>query len=726
MKFRNFTLGCALTLCGQVTLAQQSDSTAFEMSLEDLMNIEIVSASKKSESLFDASLSASVLTRDEIRNSGATSIMEALRLVPGVIVRESSNGNYDVHIRGLDNVPPNSLILTSTNTTTLVMINNRPVYNYLQGGTFWETLPIDLNDVEQIEVVRGPSSTLYGPNAVSGVINIITRELKNHGISVWGNGQYGSKNTAIANTSVGYKFSSKFDVAVSGNFQSRSRDVRYLDYATYEWVNSPNELNIPNPAERYPNPDKSIIKYGLNTFVNYTPSEKSKFRLTAGLQDSEAQSVMIDNNSVSNMSTMLTNSKYVDLHASSNGLNAQVSYNSAVQAPVAGMMGSKYDYDIVDASVEYDININGFSIKPGVTYRDATYNDAPYWNVAAGEGIVGGKQTMKTLGGSLRFDYNLLDEKMRITGGIRLDKFTYPDKLFTSYQGAISYKLNENNLLRAVYSRAYRSPFIFDTFFNYNQDIQAAPGLFIDYSITGNKNLDLLYSDMVELGYRAKLRSNISLDAEAYLTQTENYTALVRHETVMTPANYPVIARSSMSVENIPLSVRQAGVSLSMNIVLDKLQLKPFVTFQNTKLKDYSPYFSDNNAAPAAENNFDPANNNVNSGIGTERDHKFTPKAFGGAYINYAFSSKFSFNVNTYWFSKQTFYQTDNIKYNDGIRGVQNIDGKLILNARVSYKPVDQVTVFVTGKNLLGDESVEFYQSDATSMMVMGGVNFNF
>ncbi|HYG18449.1 MAG TPA: TonB-dependent receptor [Ohtaekwangia sp.] len=726
MKLKIFTIGCALAFCVQVTLAQQNDSIAFSLSLEELMNIEIVSASKKSESLFDASLSASVLTSDEIRNAGATSIMEALRLIPGLIVRESSNGNYDVHIRGLDNVPPNSLILTSTNTTTLVMINNRPVYNYLQGGTFWESLPIDLNDVERIEVVRGPSSTLYGPNAVSGVINIITRELKTEGLSVWGNGQYGSKNTAIANASVGYKFNGKFDVSLSGNAQSRSRDVRYLDYATYEWVDSPNDLAITNPSEYYPNPDKSMIKYGVNTFVNYTPSEKSKFRLTAGAQDSEAQMVMVDNNGVSNMSTILTNSKYVDLHASTNGINAQVSYTWAVQAPVAGMMGSKYDYNITDASVEYDINLKGLSIKPGLTYREATYNDDPYWNVAAGEGIVAGKQTMKTVGGSVRFDYKLLDERMRFTGGIRFDKFTYPDKVFTSYQGAVSYKLREHNLLRAVYSRAYRSPFIFDTFFSYSQNTPAGPGVFVDYSISGNRNLDLLHSDMLEFGYRTRLRSNVSLDAEVYLTQTQNYTALIRHATMMTPENYPVIASGSVTVENIPLSVRQAGVSLSMTIVVDKFQVKPFVTFQNTTLKDYSPHFTMSNAAPAAENGFDPAINNVNSGIGTERDHKFTPKAYGGAYINYSLSAKFNINMNAYWFSQQTFYQGDNIRYNDGIRGVQHIDGKVILNARLSYKPVNQLNVFVTVKNLLGDKSVEFYQSDETSMMVVGGVNFNF
>lgn len=171
----------------------QSDSLStdalMDLSLEELMNVQVVSASKKSENLFDAPLSASVLTRDEIQKAGVNSIMEALRLMPGLVVRQTTNGNYDIHIRGLDNVPPNTLQVYSANTTTLVMIDNRPVYNYLQGGTFWESLPIDLNDVEKIEVVRGASATLYGPNAVSGVINIITRQTDKKGFSTVANAQ---------------------------------------------------------------------------------------------------------------------------------------------------------------------------------------------------------------------------------------------------------------------------------------------------------------------------------------------------------------------------------------------------------------------------------------------------------------------------------------------------------------------------------------------------------
>src|SRR5580693_5240503 len=163
------------------------------------MNVPIYSVSKSTESTFDAPLSSSVVTREEIRKAGCTTIMEALRLVPGVIVREQTNGNYTVDIRGLDNLPPNLGVYFMANSTTLVMIDERPVYNYLQGGTFWETLPVDLNDVERIEVVRGPAAAMYGPNAESGVINIITASAKKKGVYVVANGQYGNYNTGIAN-----------------------------------------------------------------------------------------------------------------------------------------------------------------------------------------------------------------------------------------------------------------------------------------------------------------------------------------------------------------------------------------------------------------------------------------------------------------------------------------------------------------------------------------------
>lgn len=140
----------------------------YNLSTEDLLNQKVSIASKESESLFEAPFSTSVITKEDIQKAGSTSLMEALRLIPGLIVREQTNGNYNIHIRGGENVQQNTVFATSANTTTLVMVDNRPVYNYYQGGTFWESIPIDLNDIERIEFVRGASSAMYGPNAVSG------------------------------------------------------------------------------------------------------------------------------------------------------------------------------------------------------------------------------------------------------------------------------------------------------------------------------------------------------------------------------------------------------------------------------------------------------------------------------------------------------------------------------------------------------------------------------
>ena len=180
---RTYQVACVLIAClGVVTGASGQDNYA-DLSLDDLMNVEVIEAiTKTPEVLFEAPLDVSVLQHDEIIDSGATSIPEALRLVPGMIVREQSPGNYDVHLRGFDNATVNSMLPFPSNAITLVMIDYRIVYNHFASGTFWDTLPVDINNVKRIEVIRGPSSALYGPNAVAGVINIVTTQPEASGL----------------------------------------------------------------------------------------------------------------------------------------------------------------------------------------------------------------------------------------------------------------------------------------------------------------------------------------------------------------------------------------------------------------------------------------------------------------------------------------------------------------------------------------------------------------
>jgi iron complex outermembrane receptor protein len=700
----------------------QADSVDFtSLAFEDLMNVKIVSASKKSESLFEAPLSASVLTKDEIQRSGATSIMEALRLVPGIIVRQLTNGNYDIHIRGLDNVPPNALRLHSTNTTTLVMIDNRPVYNYLQGGIFWNALTIDLNDIDRIEVIRGPSSTLYGPNAVSGVINIITNKIENNGFTATANAQVGSLETSIINGSFGYRFNKKISATVSANYQSRGRDILYRDRLKQKWYNTVDSLTTANPGREYPHPDKSFIKYGVNAFVQYKPLEKVELNFSAGLENSEAQTCTFDS-FTSNINTFRSRSKFVDLQTSWGALTTQLSYNAGNHQNILGFKTS-VDFFTSDASVEYAFKLKNLSIKPGIAYRSAIYDDTKRGDATKREGTINGRRYMETYGATLRGEYTLSKDRIRLTGGLRADKFTYPGDWFLSYQAASSFKINKSNLFRIVYSKAFRSPFIYDTY----QDLQlffplgTTPEMFIVNNMLGNKDLDLLSSTMFELGYRTKVSSNITIDLEAYSTKTKNFTAIITTtETVETPQNYPYIASFDTHTYNIPLSVDQIGATMSVNFNAKKFQFKPFVTIQKTTLHNYSRYANTSNVTPDPNNNFDPLNNNIYSGIGTKMDHKFTPKVYGGGYVNYQ-AGKFNINVNGYTFSKHTFYHLYNLHFPDG-RGIGEVKSKAIVNAKISYSPIKALAVFINAKNVLNKQSREHYLSDLTPPMVLAGV----
>jgi len=165
-------LFCALM--SQSLFAQQErPSELANLDLKALMNLEITSVSRRAEPLSGAAASIFVITGDEIRRSGATNLPEALRLAPNLDVVQVNASGYTISARGLINSAANKL---------LVLIDGRSVYTPLFSGVFWDVQDVLLEDVDRIEVISGPGGTLWGVNAVNGVINIITRSAKNtHG-----------------------------------------------------------------------------------------------------------------------------------------------------------------------------------------------------------------------------------------------------------------------------------------------------------------------------------------------------------------------------------------------------------------------------------------------------------------------------------------------------------------------------------------------------------------
>jgi len=147
--------------------AQPVDRRLGELSLEELSNIEITSVSKRAERLSFAPSSVFVITGADIRRSGVTSLAEALRLAPNLHVASVGNSGHAISARGFNGGAANKL---------LVLIDGRSVYTPLFSGVFWDVQDVVLEDVDRIEVISGPGSTLWGVNAVNGVINVITRE----------------------------------------------------------------------------------------------------------------------------------------------------------------------------------------------------------------------------------------------------------------------------------------------------------------------------------------------------------------------------------------------------------------------------------------------------------------------------------------------------------------------------------------------------------------------
>jgi iron complex outermembrane receptor protein len=137
-----------------------------EMSLEDLLNIEVTSVARREQPLSQSASAVYVITQEDIRRSGATTIPDALRMAPGVQVAQVDGNKWAISIRGFTGRFANKL---------LVMIDGRSVYSPMFGGVYWEANDVLLEDVGRIEVIRGPGATMWGSNAVNGVINIITK-----------------------------------------------------------------------------------------------------------------------------------------------------------------------------------------------------------------------------------------------------------------------------------------------------------------------------------------------------------------------------------------------------------------------------------------------------------------------------------------------------------------------------------------------------------------------
>jgi iron complex outermembrane receptor protein len=725
---------------------------------EFLQETIIESASKRSESVFASPLSSDVVTRDMIQKAGARSIPEALRLLPGMIVREQTSGNFDVHIRGMDNIPPGSRLQYFISTTVLVMIDYRVVYNYLQGGTYWEALPIDIVDVERIELVRGPVAALYGPNAVTGVINIITRKLTSNGLhasaQAESTGQQGWKdNFSLGQRSlsgrIGYKHNS-LSGGLSANYLSFDR----LEGGMPSYYNEDGRVASPQDlfqqaflgTKTYIKPDDAKAGYpelnlarrsvGINSFVTYEPNEKLSFVLTGGYQESRTLREYMDGDGwFSPMSTHDGQSWYLDLRSRAYNFTFQASFAAGHQL-VPGNQGTfpdgitreKYEtrYTTLDLNLDYDFVWEWLRVRPGVSYRRAQFSGVPFFRWDEQNTLVDDTAVIQSASVSVGLEQTLW-KRLRFIEAVRLDVYFdrtehnyYPSAsaemnpttkhgqpLYPSFQFAVTYTPAEDHILRAAYGRANKSPCMIDSFYLNNSSATF---------FGGNNAVDLLTVDTVELGYRTRISQQIDLSVEVFGNYGRDFDILLYKGSHG--------SKYYLQYDNIYLKAWQLGATVTAGFTTKRLQGRLSVTVQQTRLEDLDP-----NIYRLYDVTYIPLDPENKKNL-TNKWHEGTPDVFGGFYLNYQPLESLNLNLNAYFFSRHTQTHSKllkvsffNIDYSWDKNEV-DIQQSFLLNVKVSYNFWNGLTAFINIRNLFNINQAQFAWGDANHILCLIGLHY--
>lgn len=554
-----------------------------------IMNKNVASASKKEESSFTAPLSTTTITRNELRTYGVTTIEEAFRLVPGVVVQEKTNGMYDVYIRGLNNIPDGQRSLYAENTNTLLMVDGRILNDYMCGMLPWETLQISIEDVERIEVVRGATSALYGQNAIQGVINIITDKRNSSNRTIQGSLQMGNNESFLGDVALRTTFSEKLKLGLTFNIQQRNRNTNKIlvpKNAGYFYNTTPevnpnvdpsglvpidkdtwfsveelgntyntllgkyyNNVEEMTPLKKmFPKPEIARSNFGFNGYFSYNHNENVGINLMTGYQQSESNTSSIDDD-IFVISGRYMKNYYANMQTHFYGLSFNVDFANGANDYVRGVHSYKEGESILGATLGYDLELGDLSIRPEVQYRYFKAKDYHYFTTypngtpdgqPAGDYFVtkdgtyvritpffDGKGTdTYTVAPSLRLDYKL--NSWRFIGAFRSDKTDKPDKWNNSWQLAISKQLNDKNFVRLSYGRATRASVIInsDAHYTWTRKGMSQPNMI---NLFGTMDYDLVSIDNFELGYRVRPTSSLLIDAEAFYSMSENFGSLHAH-----------------------------------------------------------------------------------------------------------------------------------------------------------------------------------------------------
>jgi len=481
---------CCLVVSGLViatnVVAQQPQEAAQgdalkKLSMDQLMNVEVTLVSKRPELLTQAASAIQVITGEDIRRSGATTLSDALRLASNLMVAQFNAHDWAVTARGFNGVPLSNNTLADK---LLVMIDGRSIYTPFFGGVFWDVQKVVLDDVDRIEVVSGPGGSLWGANAVNGVINIVTKNAgQTHGLSA----------TAAAGTLLQDAAAIRYGREVGDKGSYRVYVQRY-DGRHSELANGTQSTD-----------DWNLTQTGFR--MDYRPTDASALTVQGDAyvgREGDPRAVLVNGQNV------LARWTHTRSEASELSVQLYIDHtyrNFTVQA--FRDVVTTYDLDAQHrfALGERHVVVWGGNVRFA---RDALTNVSIFT-------VDPEHRTLQLYSGFVQDEIHVVPDRVNLTVGTKLEHNEYTG-LEIQPSVRLAWILTSRQMVWTAVSRAVRAPSRFDA------DIVNLGG-----SLSGNPNFASEKVVAYEAGYRVQPRANVTLSLSAF---TNRYTDLRSLNTV--------------------------------------------------------------------------------------------------------------------------------------------------------------------------------------------------
>lgn len=613
------------------------------------MKIEVTSVSRRSEKLTQVASAVFVITQDDIRRSGATSIPEALRMAPGVEVARIGTDKWAINIRGFNGRFADKL---------QVLMDGRSVYNPLFSGVQWELQDTLMEDIDRIEVIRGPGAAVWGANAVNGVINIITKKaadtqgaLVSAGGGTFEHGFVGARYGGKINEDTAYRFYAK-------GFTRNQMKSPSGERANDAWHSARGGFRLDH--------QRGIDQMTVQGDIFYDAMGNA-------LDKSQLSAPVIQANTA---------------RGHNEGGNIRFRWDRTFSDQSAIMLQTYYDRVDYRLSNLTKFRTESFDVDfqhrfPLLNHHDVTWgaNYRLYHNKVSDTELIAmnpRQQTNQLISGFARDEITLIPERLRFTLGVRVDHNDFSG-LEVQPNSRLMWTPNEKNSVWLAISRAVRTPSRAENDVRLNtRTLEQIPGTStvlpfpVLAQLSGSSQFSSEKLMAYELGYRRQLNTQASVDIATFFNDYSqlrdlSFGALSLH------SGFPTYFLLPVGLNN-----KASGQTYGVEIAgdwrpLEQWRLQANYSFLHMHIDSNSLF-----------RQLDPTTGSAS---------KVTPQHQVSLRSNYDLSERLQFNLWLRYVSSIDLYR---------------IPGYVTMDAKLAFKPTRNTELFLVGQNLLSQNHQEF------------------